>query len=472
MPEPSQRFSPFEQLGNRQLTRASGLRRDEYLPGLRSGQRASRVWAEMINDPIVSAVLFSIEMVLRRVEWNVEAETTDKDDIARADLIQSCMDDMSLPWEDIVADALTMLPHGFSFCEIIYKKRMGPDQKDPSQRSDSSDGKVGWRKFSLIPQDTVVDWDYDESGGIQACIQQTGFGGRATIPIDKACLFRTNKREAWGRSVLRSAYTPWYFKKRIEEVEAIGIERDLAGLPVMYVAADILLDANRKAEFQDIVRNIRRDEQEGVLLPQAWDESGNRAVELTLLTSGGARQFDTGAIVGRKSREIAMSLLQDVVMLGHEKVGTQALASEKRDLSDVALSTWLNEIAAVLNAHAVPRLLALNGMSLEDPPEIIPGDLRQEDALAWSEALKNVAQAGIPIVGPDEVEIVNFARRRLGMPLVDPALYEEMLRVRVDRSRQRRGLARQALEVPGTPASRPPAPPAGTQPDGSQAPAV
>ena len=62
-----------------------------------------------------------------------------------------------------------------------------------------------------------------------------------TIPIDKALLFRTKSRKdnPEGRSILRNAYRSWYFKRRIQEVEGIGIERDLAGLPVMYAPADL-----------------------------------------------------------------------------------------------------------------------------------------------------------------------------------------------------------------------------------------
>lgn len=49
-------------------------------------------------------------------------------------------------------------------------------------------------------------------------------------------LFRTEsvKDNPEGRSILRNAYRSWYFKRRIQEIEAIGIERDLAGLPVIH----------------------------------------------------------------------------------------------------------------------------------------------------------------------------------------------------------------------------------------------
>lgn len=410
------------ELGNTGLYRPWGYTREEFLPQLR-GQRAANIYREMSdNDPIVGAVLFAIEMLLRRVEWNVEADDEDPMGVEAADFLTTAMGDMSHSWADFIADILTMLPFGYSYLEIVYKYRNGPMAKTGDQRSAYTDGKLGWRKFMLIPQDTISHFVYDNHGGIQAAVQQAG-GAMVCIPIEKSALFRTQNRLPTGRSVLRNAYQPWYYKKRIEETEGIGIDRDLAGLPVMYLDPAIIADVARKAEYEQIVRNIRRDEQEGVLLPVQYDANGNQLVKLELLTSGGARQFDTNTIIQRHARSIAMTTLQDVIMLGHEKVGTQALAGEKRDLSDTALSAWLDSIGEVINTHLVPRLLELNGYSLEDPPVIVAGDLREEDVLGFTEAVRNIAQAGFAIAGDPEVE--NFVRRRLGLPPIDEAMAQE-----------------------------------------------
>ncbi|MCE2604181.1 hypothetical protein LH384_34385, partial [Pseudomonas aeruginosa] len=52
---------------------------------------------------------------------------------------------------------------------------------------------------------------------------------------DRALHFVTKSRKnnPEGRSVLRGAYRAWYFKRRIQEIEGIGLERDLAGFPVL-----------------------------------------------------------------------------------------------------------------------------------------------------------------------------------------------------------------------------------------------
>jgi hypothetical protein len=55
-------------------------------------------------------------------------------------------------------------------------------------------------------------------------------------------LFRTtvHKGSPEGRSLLRSSYVDWVYKKNFATTEAIGIERHLAGYPVMWVPANVI----------------------------------------------------------------------------------------------------------------------------------------------------------------------------------------------------------------------------------------
>jgi hypothetical protein len=155
-----------------------------------------------------------------------------------------------------------------------------------------------------------------------------------TIPIEKALLFRTesNRGNPEGYSLLRNAYRPWRMKTRIENIEGIGVERDLAGLPVAWVPPDYMDDnapEAKKAVFEamkTLATGIKRDEEEGVVMPTLYDEHGNKLFDLTLLSTGGQRQFDTNAIIGRYDQRILMSVMADFLMLGAEKVGSFALS--------------------------------------------------------------------------------------------------------------------------------------------------
>jgi hypothetical protein len=54
------------------------------------------------------------------------------------------------------------------------------------------------------------------------------------LPRSKILLFRAgrHKGDPFGKSMLRDAYLAWRFLSVIEEIEANGVAKDLAGLPV------------------------------------------------------------------------------------------------------------------------------------------------------------------------------------------------------------------------------------------------
>lgn len=414
---PKQSIKLTQELGRSGLKAWGGLVYEEFEQKLQ-GDRGRKVYAEMRdNDPIVGAILFAIEMLMRRAEWYVEGDAED----ARTEFLDSCMRDMSHTWDDFVAEALSMLPFGWSFFEVVYKKRAGRDGEPPSA---SDDGLFGWRKFALRSQESLDGWCLDENGGIQGMWQQAPPDyARCFIPIDKALLFRTtaHKGNPEGRSVLRSAYKPHWFKKRIEHYEAIGVERDLAGIPKIGIPHELLDPVNPPEGAAEIVEawkrigeNLRNDEQACIVYPLYYDEHGNKLFDVELLSTGGSRQFDTGPIIERYSRQIAMTILADVILLGHERVGSFALAEQKGDLLTVALTAWLEELAGTINKHAVTKLLRINGMELEDPPMIRYRDLEAIDLVKVADAMQKFAGAGMALFPDKDLDL--FVREQAGWP--------------------------------------------------------
>lgn len=364
------------------------------------------------NDPIVGSVLFAIEMLIRKVKWRVQPYSDEERDIEKSDFVKSCMDDMSHTWNNTITEILSMLVFGWSYHEIVYKRRLGRND-DPAKRSKFNDGLIGWRKLAIRSQETLYKWEFDEGGGIKAMIQQPPPKYRMRrIPIEKALLFRTTSRKnnPEGRSVLRNAYRPWFFKKNIQEIEGIGIERDLAGLPVAWIPPELLDDNASKEEKQvlqeikNIVKNIRRDEQEGVVFPLAYDEDNNKMYDLELLSSGGQRQFDTDKIIARYDQRIAMTVLADFILLGHERVGSNALSEDKTDLFSTAISAWLDNITQVFNRYAIPRLFKVNGFDMERLPKLTYGDIEEVDLETLSDYINTLSGAGMPLFPDSELE--------------------------------------------------------------------
>jgi hypothetical protein len=146
---------------------------------------------------------------------------------------------------------------------------------------------------------------------------------------------------------------------------------------------------------------MRRNQQEGVVMPLVYDQRGNKLYNLELLTTGGARQFDTGSVIERYDTRITMSVLADFITVGHERVGTYSMLSGKTDLFVTALESWLDAIAAVVNEQAINRLLRYNGIPTERAPRLVPGKVMPEDLTALGEYLKAMASAGVLDVTPE-----------------------------------------------------------------------
>lgn len=163
-----------------------------------------------------------------------------------------------------------------------------------------------------------------------------------------------------------------------------------------------------KAELRKYVKNIRRDEEEGVVLPNGY--------KLELLSTGGSRQFDTNAIINRYDTRIAMAMMADFILLGHQGTGSYALSSDKSQLFKEAIKTYLDIICEVFNQQAIPRLIDVNGQHFQgitDYPKLVHGDVEHMDLGILGEFIQRMSSAGILL--PDE-GIEDYVREAARLP--------------------------------------------------------
>ena len=391
----------FGRIGQR---RFGGIFSEEFLRELQ-GKHGIESYREMSdNDDVCGAIIFVIEMLIRQAMWTVAPGGDSAKDKEAAQFVEGCMADMQDTWTDTLSEILSFLPFGWSYHEIVYKRRMG-DSRDPRLKSKFSDGMIGWQKLPIRAQETLLRWEYDENDNLTGMTQlPPPHYQMATIPITKALHFRTKSRKnnPEGRSILRSAYRSWYFKRRIQEIEGIGLERDLAGLPILKPGPNVNIwnqdDPTMVQYFeraQQIVRNVRRDATEGLVLPNEWD--------FQLLTSGGRRQFDTSAIIERYDTRIAMSVLCDFILLGHQKVGSYALSDNKTDIFSMALGAYQDMICEAFNNQAIPRLMSLNAdhfQGITDYPKLQHSTVEAPNLKDLAAFIKDLTSVGVII--PDD----------------------------------------------------------------------
>lgn len=394
---------------------------EEFLPELR-GIKGVEAYQEMAdNDATVGAILFAIEMLMRQAEFHIEPAGDTEKDREAAEFVESCMDDMDRTWADTLSEILSFMTYGWSYHEIVYKRRIGKT-KSAVTNSKYADGLIGWRGLPIRSQDTLYGWLYKDDSDELLALDQVPppYFQHCIIPVEKALHFRTRSRKdnPEGRSILRTAYRAYYFKKRLEEIEGYGIERDLAGFPVLSAPPDMpIWDQNDPdmqsalARAEAIVSNIRRDAREGLVLP-----GGDNGWKLELITAGSRRQFDTNAIIDRYDKRIATSVLADFVMLGQQQVGSFALADSKTKIFALAIGTYLDIICEVFNNQGIPRLIDLNGdhfKGITDYPYMEHGDIEDKDLTQFADYVTKMVGNGI--IMPDE-QLEDEVRRVGGLP--------------------------------------------------------
>jgi hypothetical protein len=380
--------------GSTGLRRAGGFIREDLLPEL-SGPQGIRAFKEMRdNSPVIGACLFAVEMLIRNVRWRVQPADTSEEAQVYATLLSGMLfEDLDMSWSLLISEILSFLPFGWSWFEIVLKQRLGltppplPDGS-PALPSCFQDGYIGVGKLAPRSQDTLLRWAFGPSGDLLGMHQMDTWSGRhAYLPYEKALLFRPTsyKQSPEGRSVLRTAYRAHYMVRRIENTEGIGIERDLTGIPLIYGPPQWWLPGATPDEMAQVEalkrigRNVRNDEQACIVLPMIFDAAGNQLLKFETVHAGGAKAIDTNEIIQRYELRITQSLLCDMLFLGHEDVGSFALASSKSTTQAMSLGGYMTAIKDEFNRRLVPLLWRLNAFPEALRPTLDHGDVETVD---------------------------------------------------------------------------------------------
>jgi hypothetical protein len=322
-----------------------------------------------------------------------------------------------------MSEVATMLAYGHAPMEMVLKQRRGPGEADGRYRSQYSDNRYGIRKIALRAQHTIESWDWDEYGDLRGFWQYRWSEALPPVyvPIERILMFRTKavSGNPEGHSILRACYAPWWRKNRTEEIEAIGIERDLAGLPIYMAPADQLDPstpdgARRHQDALRLVSSVKRNAQEGLVIPSNRDEKGNLFYDFKLLSSGGTRAINIDATIQRYDAAILGSTLSDFMKLGQGSSGSWALSKDKTEMFSIALNVFLGSIADTLNRGLLPKLWAINGFDVEVMPKWVPGSIEPPDLGAIGSILTAMTTAGATLFPDDRLE--DHIRSQSGFP--------------------------------------------------------
>lgn len=398
-------------LGLSGLQRWNGIIDEEWHPRLQ-GPKAAKIYREMSdNDATIGAVLYIMESLVMQVHWNYKPSIVGDSEAEKwADFANSCRLDMAHTWPELVTEALSMVRYGHAPMEMTYKVRNGKNP-DPMRTSRHNDGLLGWAAVELRSQDTIDSWVFDDHGYVKGFWQLAPpTYQRVFIPIWKVVNFRTRsaKNNPEGRSFLRNCYRPWYFLKKIQEIEAIGLERDLNGLPDVQVPPEMLAApagsaaAALFAEIKRQAQEVRQDKRACIIRPSERLPDGSYSGHsFQLLTTGNNRKVETSPIIQRYQIDMARVLLAQFLFLGTSQTGSFALSSNLTNTFGLALTAMLDMMGDTYDRTATRQLMELNGAPEKYWPILTHGEVQAPSLSEIADAVAKMVKVGAMIPDAD-----------------------------------------------------------------------
>ncbi|MBU0598779.1 hypothetical protein KKF61_07405, partial [Patescibacteria group bacterium] len=217
--------------------------------------------------------------------------------------------------------------------------------------------------------------------------------------------FRSRKRNPQGSSLLEGLYRPWYFKKNLEVIEAIGAERDVGGSPVAELGEGSF-DDTHISSLKEALEGFRMDETSYLIVPHG--------VKVTAY-GGGGKVYNIRTMIRDWQHVIRQRFFADFIAQGSEQVGTQALAREATTFLSLILRGVQLAMLEVWNHQLVPYVFRYNTFDVRKLPIIDwkpPGTV---NAQSLAQTIQSLMAAGVLTPGP---EVEDHLRKVLGLPAI------------------------------------------------------
>lgn len=424
-PPPSQRFSPFKEVGaggvavfgGRVMTRERGV---EVF-----GNQRWITYSDMLaNTSIVAAGVRYFLNIIAAAKWTVQpAEETGPGHLA-AEFIDSVINGMDAPWRRTARSSASYRFMGFSIQEWVAKRR-------------DKDQKIVLDTIEPRPQHTIDRWEVDERGTVLGVWQMPPQTNQPVyLPRNKLLYMvddsLTDSPEGLG--LYRHLVEPYLRLKKYLLLEGQGFERDFRGIPIgrvpyqairASVAAGTLTEAEGRsitAAVENFVKMQSKSEDTSLVLdsaPYVVDNDGGKSISgvmqygLELLQGQSADFAGISNAVNRLNQEMARVIGVEHLLLGGEGGANRALSEDKSRNFYLTANGALDDICDGVNKDIVPRICDLNGIPEEMRPKINHSDISFRSVQEVTAALRDMSTAGAVLQPNDPV--IEDVRDMLGL---------------------------------------------------------
>ena len=331
-----------------------GMIYDEYLMQLRPWLNAAKMYLQMRDDVLIGTLLSAIKLPILAAGVTVlPADEQSPGDEAAADWLFENLHRMECQsWNSHMEDMLEAIDFGFSIGEVVLEKR--------------KDGRLWIENISPRGQETLYKWDFDDNGRATTFIQRNPNNGEMLeIPLSRCVHVVYNGRAGnpQGRSLLRSLYRPYRMTHDMENMEAIGMEHDIGGMPIAQIKEGIDISSSDRTTLEEGLEAMRVDEAMYLIAPAGVEVKPYQ---------GGTKLFDWSKVIERKKKEMLGRMFAQFLKLGMDKVGTQALVQGTKDFFGLGLKSVQTMLEEAWNDQLVRYLFAFNTFAgMTEYPRIV-----------------------------------------------------------------------------------------------------
>lgn len=356
----------------------------DIVPVLGTRAQATAIYEEMANsDSAVDVSLRAAKSPILGADFFVEPFSDQPLDLDIAEFVEfNLVTGTNSPFLIILEDILRMYEHAFSVVEKVYEEReWAPKRTNANRRKYTM-----LRKLAPRPTPTIMAINYDDNGGpvsvTHNAVQADGKPKEVEIPIEKLIIFSNNKKggNLEGKSLLRTAYRPWFFKSNLYNIDGVQKERHGMGFPQVELPPGYT-KADKEAAYE-LVTNIRTNESGGAVVPPGW--------KLSFLELPG-QPVDVMRSIEHHNGAIMLNTMTQFLLLGLEgSGGGRATSGSHQDMFNKSLRYVGNLICDYINMYCVPYLVAYNFPTDHFPRLRVRNIGETKDLQQWASALANL----------------------------------------------------------------------------------
>ena len=382
------------------------VRLPDVVPQLSNRQQALRVYKEMEDgDTTFDVAMRAAKVPIQGASFFMQS--FDEKPINQ-EISEFChyniFEGTSRPFVLVLEDILRMFNDGFSVLEEVWETREWAPRRTGANRKKYT----MLRNLAVRPASTISEIQYDDTGGpvgvVQQALRADGSVTEVTIKIDKCLIFTFGVLggDLMGKPLGRTAYQPWYFKKELYKIDAIGHERNRLGIPTWKLAEGFSSNDVKAAWEQ--VTNVRTNEKTGVVVPPGH-EFGFETVE--------NNPTDIMQSIEHHDGKILLNVMAQFLLLGLTGGGGRATSGAHVDMFQKAMKYIAKYICGVFNLYLIPKLVGYNFNVTEFPTMRVRNIGETKDLQQWSSAIANLASQAI--ITPD-MDTENYVREEIDFP--------------------------------------------------------